>query len=65
MQHVYPPKYLQVLAALHQVLDVINDGEVQTKDLEEVHLFFGQVAVGQDLYQVTKVVAAASKHTGC
>lgn len=59
----YAPKYLEVLAALHQVLDVINDRKVQAKDLEEVHLFLRQVAVGQDLDQVTKVVAAVGKHT--
>lgn len=52
---------LQVLAALHEVLDIVNDRKVQAKDLEEVHLLLGQVSVGQDLDQVPKVIATVGE----
>ena len=54
--------YLQVFTTLHEVLDIINDWKVQAKNLKEVHLLLRQVRVGQNLDQVSKVVATA-KHT--
>lgn len=53
--------YLQVFTALHEVLDIINDWKVQAKNLKEVHLLLRQVSVGQNLDQVSKVIATA-KH---
>lgn len=50
---------LEAFAALHEVLDVVNDWEIQAKDLEKVHLLLRQVGVGQNFDQVPKVIAAA------
>lgn len=55
--------YLQVFAALHQILDIINNWEVQAKDLKEVHLLLRQVGVGENLDQVSKVIATLRKNT--
>lgn len=54
--------YLQVLAALHQVLDVIDGRKEQVEDLEEVVLLLREPRVCQELYQVAKVIAANIKH---
>lgn len=54
-------RYLQVFTTLHEVLDIINDGKVQAKNLKEVHLLLRQVSVGQNLDQVSKVIAT-TKH---
>lgn len=54
-------KYLQVFTALHQVLDIVDDREVQAKNLKKVHLLLRQVSIGQNLDQITKVVAAVCK----
>lgn len=59
---LYLSKYLQVFTALHEVLDIINDWKVQAKNLKEVHLLLRQVSVGQNLDQVSKVIATAT-HT--
>lgn len=52
--------YLQVLAALHQILDVIDGRKEQVEDLEELVFLLGEPRVRQELYQVAKVVAAVS-----
>lgn len=49
--------HLQVFAALHQVLDVIDGREEEVEDLEEVMFLLGETCVRQQLYQVAKVVA--------
>lgn len=54
-------KYLQVFTALHQILDIINYWEVQAKNLEEVHLLLRQVSVGQNLDQISEVIATATQ----
>lgn len=54
-------KYLQVFTTLHEVLDIINDWKVQAENLKEVHLLLRQVSVGQNLDQVSKVIAT-TKH---
>lgn len=54
-------RYLQVFAAFHEVLDIIDDGEVQTENLKEIGLLLRQVRIGKNFDQVSKVVAAA-KH---
>lgn len=48
--------YLQVLATFHQVLDVIDGGEEQVEDLEEVMFLLREPCVCQELHQVAKVV---------
>lgn len=58
----YLQKHLQVFTALHEVLDIVNDWEVQAKNLKEVHLLLRKVSVGQNLNQVSKVIATV-KHT--
>lgn len=50
---------LQAFTTLHEVLDIINDRKIQAKDLKEVHLLLGQVGIGQDLNQVSKVITTA------
>lgn len=52
------PIYLQVLAALHQVLDVIDCRKEQVEDLEEIVFLLWEPCVRQELHQVAKVVAA-------
>lgn len=52
---------LQAFATLHEVLDIVNDWKIQAKNLKEVHLLLGQVGVGQDFDQVSKVVATATQ----
>lgn len=56
----YLSRYLQVFTTLHEVLDIINDWKVQAKNLKEVHLLLRQVCVGQNLDQVSKVVATTT-----
>lgn len=58
-----PTPYLQVLAALHQILDVIDGGEEEVEDLEKVMFFFRETSVRQQLHQVTKVIATGQEVT--
>ena len=51
-------RYLEVLAALHEVLDVVDGREEEVEDLEEVVLLLRQPGVRQQLHQVAEVVAA-------
>lgn len=53
--------YLQVLAALHQILHVIDGGKEQVEDLEELVFLLWEPCVRQEFYQVAKVVATVSK----
>lgn len=55
---------LQVFTALHEVLNIIYDWKVQAKNLKEVHLLFRQVSVGQNLDQVSKVIATERDDSG-
>lgn len=50
--------HLQVFAALHQVLDIIDGREEEVEDLEKVVFLLGEPRVRQQLHQVAKVVAA-------
>lgn len=58
-----PASYLQVFAALHQVLDVIDGREEQVEDLEEVVFLLREPRVRQQLHQVAEVVAAEEDRT--
>ena len=52
---------LQVLTALHQILDIINVGEVDLQQVKKVSLLRWHVGVGQDFEHVTKVVCTAKE----
>lgn len=52
--------YLQVLAALHQILDIIDGRKEQVEDLEELMFLLREPCICQEFYQVAKVVAAAA-----
>ena len=58
--HLLQPA-LQVLAALHQVLHVVDVREVELEQREEVLLVGRQVDVGQQLEHVAEVVAAETR----
>lgn len=51
--------YLKVLAALHEILDVINGREKEVEDVEELVFLLGKPGVRQQLHQVAEVIAAA------
>lgn len=55
--------YLQVLAAFHQVLDVIDRWEKQVEDLKEVVLLLGKPCIRQELHQVAKVIPTEEQRT--
>lgn len=63
LSHFLQPA-LQVFTTLHEVLDIVNDGEVQAQNLKEVHLLLRQVSVGQNLDQVSKVIATERDDSG-
>lgn len=48
---------LQILARLHQILNVEYVGEVDVQQFEKVSFVGGQVLVGEELQEVTKIVA--------
>ena len=52
---------LQVLARLHQVLEVVDVREVELEVLEKLGLALGQVLVGEDAEKVAEVVAAVER----
>lgn len=56
--------HLKVLAAFHQVLDVIDRWEEEVEDLEEVMFLLRESSVCQQLHQVTKVIATGKYRTG-
>lgn len=52
---------LEVLGALHEVLDVVHVGEIKFQDLEELALGLGQRLVGEELEEVSEIVAAVKR----
>ena len=52
---------LEVFARLHEVLDVVDVGEVRLELVEEVGFSLGQVLVGQQVDEVTEVVARVER----
>lgn len=64
MQPASSLRHLQVLAALHQVLDVVDGWEEQVEDLEEVVFLLREPRVRQELHQVAEVVAAEGERRG-
>lgn len=62
IERLFVTVHLQVFAALHQVLDVIDGREEEVEDLEEIVFLLGEPHVRQQLHQVAKVVAA-DRHT--
>ena len=52
---------LQVLARLHQVLEVVNVREVELEILEKLGLALGKVLVRQDAEEVAEVIAAVER----
>ena len=48
---------LQVLAALHEVLDIVHVGEVEAESFEELPLGLWQVLCCQQVQEVSKVVS--------
>ena len=48
---------LEVLAGLHQVLDIVDVGKVELKELKKLALRLGQILVRQEVEQVPKIVA--------
>ncbi len=55
---------LEVLAALHQVLDVIDLGEEELHEFKECVLVLRQLPVGENSGQVAKVIAAGEVKGG-
>lgn len=55
--------HLQVFAALHQVLHIIDGREEEVEDLEEVVFLLGEPRVRQQFHQIAKVVAADTDKT--
>lgn len=49
---------MQAVAELHQVLDVVDDGEVDVDQCEEGGVVVGEALAGEELEQVAEVVAA-------
>lgn len=47
IERAFVPAHLQVFAALHQVLDIIDGREEEVEDLEEVVLLFWEPRVRQ------------------
>ena len=45
----YLESALEILARLHQILDVVDVGEVHLQQLEEFSLGLGQVLIGQQV----------------